>query len=30
MGNDIFVGEIHWERDDCRRVDSLELHGQWC
>ena len=27
---EIFVAERNWERVDCRRVHSGELHGQYC
>jgi len=30
MGREILVGEMNWERVDCRRVHSGELHVECC
>ena len=30
MGRELLVGERNWEKFDCRRVHSVELHGEWC
>jgi len=30
MEREIMVGERDWETVDCRRVHSVELHGEWC
>jgi len=30
MGRTILVGERNWETVDCRRVNSRELHDEWC
>jgi len=29
MGREILVSERNWETVDCRRVHSVELHGEW-
>jgi len=30
MGLELLVGERNWETVGCRRVHSVELHGEWC
>ena len=30
MGREILVGERNWKIIDCRRVPSVDLHGEWC
>jgi len=30
MEREVLVCEMNWERVDCRRVHSGELHGEWC
>jgi len=30
MGREVLVGERNWETVDCKRVHSVELHGEWC
>jgi len=30
MGREILVGERKWGTVECRRVNSGELHGEWC
>jgi len=30
MGRDILVGERNCETVDCKRMNSMELHGEWC
>jgi len=30
MEREILVGERNLEIVDCRRVHSVELHGEWC